>query len=73
MGWVSREDSQRGSAQVYVDGTWVATVSTYASSTVDRAVAYAKTFSSRGTHTLKIVNAGTSGHSKLGVDAFAGL
>lgn len=61
----------RGSVQVYVDGTLTATVSTYATTTVYQRVAWAKTWASAATHTVKFVVAGTSGHARVDVDAFA--
>jgi hypothetical protein len=62
-----------GSFRVYVDGSYVATVSEYATSTRWRRILYAKMWSSSGTHTIRLVCVGTGGHPRIGIDAFARL
>jgi hypothetical protein len=63
----------RGFAKVYVDETYKATINLYASAFSPLQVVYAYTWSSEGQHTLRIVNAGTAGHSRVDVDAFVRL
>jgi hypothetical protein len=69
IAWVSTFAPDRGSAKVYVDGVLVATVSTYATTTSFRRVAFAKSWSTSGYHTLRIVVVGTAGHPRVDVDA----
>jgi spore germination protein YaaH len=69
IAWVSLFASDRGSARVYVDGVLVATVSTYASDRTFRRVAFAKSWSVSGDHTLRIVVIGTAGRPRIDVDA----
>jgi subtilisin family serine protease len=59
----------RGSARIYLDGTLVATISTYASSVQGRRIVWSRAFASAGTHTLRIVVAGTPGHARIDFDA----
>jgi beta-N-acetylhexosaminidase len=73
VGWVAAVGPGRGSAKVYVDGIYERTVSLYASTTALRRVAYALTWGSQGTHTIRIVVAGTAGHPRVDVDAFVRL
>jgi beta-N-acetylhexosaminidase len=73
VGWVAAVGPGRGSAKVYVDGIYERTVSLYASTTALRRVAYALTWGSQGTHTIRIVVLGTAGHPRVDVDAFVRL
>lgn len=66
LSFVTTKGSSRGSAKIYIDGTLVATVNLNASTTTYRFTAYAKTWSSVGTHTIKIVSTG----SRVDIDAF---
>lgn len=61
-----------GSFKVYVDGVYKATVSDYATSTQWRRVVYALNVT-QGTHVVKIVCSGTSGHPRIDLDAFVVL
>ncbi len=63
----------RGSAKVYVDGTYVGTVSLYRSTTASRNIVFARSWTSSGSHTLKVVLSGTSGHPRFDVDGFVVL
>lgn len=73
VAWVAMRSPARGSAKVYVDGVYKATVNLYASPFSPLQVVYAYTWSSDGQHTLRIVNEGTAGHSRVDVDAFVRL
>ncbi|HEX2627118.1 MAG TPA: hypothetical protein VHL56_09480, partial [Candidatus Limnocylindrales bacterium] len=73
VAWVSFRSPVRGSAKVYIDGVYKATVNLYASTFSARDVVYAASWSVDGPHTLRIVNAGTAGHSRVDIDAFLTL
>lgn len=73
VAWVAPKSSSRGQAKVYVDGTLVTTTNLNSSTSQSRVVVYSKTWSSVGTHTVKLVLAGTSGHPRVDVDAFVVL
>ena len=70
LAWVTDEDSAHGSARVYVDGVLKATVNTRSSPRLTRVIASTFEWASDGAHTLKIVNAATSGHARIDVDGF---
>ncbi len=69
IGWVTTLGPDRGAAKVFLDGVLVATVNTSSASFVYRRIAFAKTWSSSGTHTIRIVVVGTAGHPRVDVDA----
>ena len=69
IAWVSTLGSSHGSARVYVDGVLVTTVSTYSKATLHRRLVFARTWSTVGTHTLRIVVVGTAGHARVDLDA----
>jgi hypothetical protein len=68
--FVSEQSSDRGSFKVYIDGTLQATVSNYSTTTHNAVVVWQESLATSGQHTLEIVNVGTSGHSRVDVDAF---
>ena len=61
----------RGKVKVYIDGLYVRTVDLYRSSAAHRTLAFTQMFSSYGTHTIKLVAAGTSGRPRVDLDALA--
>ena len=73
VSWVAYRGANRGKAAVYVDGVYETTVDLYASVYWARQIVYAASWPTSGTHTLRIVNLGTSGHSRVDVDAFVRL
>ena len=73
IAWVASRGPSRGSAKVYIDGVYAATVSLYKSSSVSRSLVYARAWPSNGTHTIKIVVVGTAGHPRVDIDAFVRL
>ena len=73
IAWVAPKGPSRGSAKVYIDGAYATTVSLYKSSYVSRSLVYAKAWTSNGTHTIKIVVAGTARHPRVDIDAFVRL
>ncbi|HXG26511.1 MAG TPA: trypsin-like serine protease [Candidatus Binatia bacterium] len=70
IGFVTTKGPTLGKAKIYIDGRYVTTVNLYSSSWQYRFVAYQKTWSTAGDHRIKVVNAGTYGHSRVDVDAF---
>jgi beta-N-acetylhexosaminidase len=73
VAWVAMVGPSRGSAAVYLDGIHVATINLYSATFGARRIVYAASFSTSGPHTLRIVNLGTAGHSRVDVDAFVRL
>jgi hypothetical protein len=59
----------RGWAKIYVDGSFVKSISLNSSTTKYRQVVYARNWGSVSLHTLKVVVAGTSGHPRVDIDA----
>jgi subtilisin family serine protease len=70
VGVVAPRSPTRGSVKVYVDGVYIKTVSAYRSSGQSRILLYAKNWGSPGSHKIKLVLVGTSGHPRFDVDAF---
>ena len=74
IAWVGVKDSYNGVAQVYLDGSLVATVDTYAGFTQYQQTLYTTANLSNAAHTLKIVVSGQHSAQALGnavwVDAF---
>jgi hypothetical protein len=73
VAWVSYAGPTRGSAKVYVDGVYKATIDLYSATDSARRVAYAFTWATNGSHTIKVVAVGTAGHPRIDVDGFAKL
>ena len=67
---VAPKGTSRGSARLYVDGVYVSTVSLHRSSWTPRIVVAARSWSTSGSHTVKLVVVGTAGHPRVDVDAF---
>lgn len=61
----------RGKAKVYVDGNYVKTIDTYASSTRYRQPFAIKSWSTIGSHKVKVVNLATSGRPRFELDGLA--
>jgi Glycosyl hydrolase family 3 N terminal domain len=73
IAWVAGSGPTRGSAKVYIDGTYTATVNLHASTTTLRRVVYAFNWTGQGIHTIRIVALGTAGHPRVDLDAFVRL
>jgi hypothetical protein len=69
LSFVTTLGSGRGSARIYVDGVFQATVTLNAATTTYRYVAFSKVWGSVGTHTIKVVSVGTP-VPRVDVDAF---
>jgi GH25 family lysozyme M1 (1,4-beta-N-acetylmuramidase) len=70
IAWVAPKGPSRGSADVYVDGVYVAGVNLYASTSTPKVLVFAKWWPVNGTHTIKVVARGTAGHPRVDLDAF---
>jgi glucose/arabinose dehydrogenase len=77
VAWVAPKGTNRGRAEVWVDGVKVKTVDLYASSTQPRKVVFSKEWASAGSHTVEVRVLGTKNASSTGtrvdVDAFVVL
>jgi hypothetical protein len=62
--------SNRGSASIKIDGGAAATMNTNASTTTTADIAFSSGNYAKASHTLVLTNLGTSGHSRVDVDAF---
>jgi len=69
VAWVTTLGPDRGAARVYVDGVLAGTVDTHAARLGFRRIAFARSWSSSGLHTLRIVVAGSAGRARVDVDA----
>jgi N-acetylmuramoyl-L-alanine amidase/Bacterial Ig-like domain len=70
IGFATSRGPTRGVVKVYVDGSLAATIDLYAAKYSFRYVAFSKTWSSSGTHTIRVVAEGTTGRPRIDVDAF---
>jgi hypothetical protein len=68
--WIGPVGPTRGSAEVWVDGKLVTTVSEYAPAYTARRTLFTWSFGSTGVHEVRIVAAGTSGHPMVAIDEF---
>jgi hypothetical protein len=71
--WVGYLGSNRGSANVYVDGVLKATINLYSPTYASKRIAFAYNWGSNAGHTIKVVVVGTAGHPRIDVDAFVRL
>ena len=67
VAWVTQLTPGSGAVAVYVDGDLVATVDAHADATTERFVAFTKSWSSYGKHTIKLV---AVGGQRVDLDAF---
>ncbi|NJD26926.1 MAG: hypothetical protein FIA92_01355 [Chloroflexi bacterium] len=70
IAFVTTLASSRGQVRVYLDGSYVTTLDLRSATYTPRAVAFSKSWSARGTHTIKLVVVGTAGRPRVDVDAF---
>jgi hypothetical protein len=73
VAWMAALGPSRGKARVYVDGSVVATVDLHASTTTTRRIVFAKSWTTSGSHSIRIVVLGTDGHPRVDLDAVATL
>jgi len=69
VAWVTTRGPDRGAVRIYVDGDYVATVDTRARSSIARFVAFSRTWSRAGTHTIRLVALGTTTRPRVDLDA----
>jgi hypothetical protein len=67
IAWVTTRTSTSGSAQVWIDGVFAATVNLHASSTTYRQLVFARHFTTLGSHTIELRPAGGG---RVYLDAF---
>ena len=60
----------RGGAWIYVDGQYAGSIFLGSSTAQYRAIVFVRNWSTNGTHTLRVVAAGTAGHPRVDIDAF---
>jgi hypothetical protein len=68
---IDKRATTSGKYYVYVDGAYVATVDTKASSSLYRQIQWTRTWSTSSRHTIKIKVAGTSGRPTIALDGLA--
>jgi GH25 family lysozyme M1 (1,4-beta-N-acetylmuramidase) len=73
IAWVAPTGPARGSADVYVDGVFRATISLHATTYHARQIVFAYNWAANGAHSIRIVCRATSGHPRIDVDAFLRL
>ena len=61
---------RRGRAQIWLDGTLAGTVDTYRSTLAVRRIVFTRSWTASATHVVKVVVLGTSGRSRVDLDAF---
>lgn len=66
---VMPKSRRNGRARVYVDGHYATTLNLHARSTHARRIVFARSWTTSGTHTIKIVVAGTARHPRVDLDA----
>jgi hypothetical protein len=69
IAFVTTRAASRGAVKIYIDGVLQTTFNCYAASSTFRYVAFAKTWATSGTHTIKLVVVGTAGHPRVDLDA----
>ncbi len=67
---VAPKGTSRGSVKVYVDGVLDSTVSLYRASAQSQVVVFAKSWTTKAAHSVKLVVVGTAGHPRVDVDGF---
>jgi len=70
IGAVLGRGPARGAVKVYIDGVFASTIDLYATTYTYRYVAFARTWTLVGTHTIKLVVVGTIGRPSVVLDAF---
>jgi hypothetical protein len=68
--WVASRSVVAGSARIYVNGTYIASVNLHAASSTARVVMFSKAWTTAATRTVTVRVLGTIGHPRVDVDAF---
>jgi hypothetical protein len=69
--WYGPVGRTRGQARIFIDGTYLRTISLYSTSFTARKVVFSKSWSSAGKHTIVIEVVGTAGHPYVAIDELA--
>ena len=69
VAFVTTTGPDRGAVRVYIDGTHVTTIDTWAAEFGIRRIAFSRTWAASGWHTIRLVVVGTAGHPRVDVDA----
>jgi len=67
---VAPRGSNRGRAQIWIDGVQVTSVGLWARTASYRNIVYARSWTASGQHTIRVVVVGTANHPRVDVDAF---
>ena len=70
VAWLAERGPGHGRARVYVDGTLVTTVDLNATVDAPARIVFRKHWSTRASHTVRVVVEGTAGHPTVDVDGF---
>jgi Lysyl oxidase/Bacterial Ig domain len=70
VAFVTSLGSNRGEAQISIDGGSAETVDLYNATTMLRQVEYEHSFATSGAHTVTVTVVGTAGHARVDVDGF---
>ena len=74
VAWVAPKGADRGKAELWLDGSRVATVDLYSSTLLPRQIVFTRgALNPSGTHTLEVRVLGTSGRPRIDVDSFVVL
>ena len=69
FGIVATRGPSRGQAKVWIDGAYLGVIDLHSAATKSRVVVLNRAWTARGSHTVKFVVVGTSGHPRFDVDA----
>ncbi len=70
IAFVGPQGPRRGKARIYIDGTYVTTITMRRSTLASRQVAYARAFAGSGSHTITVRVEGGGKHPGVRLDAF---
>jgi hypothetical protein len=70
VAWVTTLRPDAGQVRVYIDGVLAATIDTRADATAARYVAFSRSWTSWGSHTIRLVVLGTADRPRVDLDAF---
>jgi hypothetical protein len=70
IAFVTATGPTRGRASVWIDGALAKSLGLHAKTLTPRRVVFTRTWAASGTHTIKVVVAGTDGHPRVDLDAF---
>ena len=73
VAWIASKATNRGQARVYIDGALASTVDLYRASTLAKSIAFSRSWTASGTHTITVEVVGTAGRPAVDVDSFVRL